>query len=69
MISLTCLIVDGTKVAKATSIDNLLAEDFDLVINARRFAVKTPETGEFRELSCQIFRSLTPRPRKQNDDV
>jgi len=33
---------NGTKIAKATTIDILLREDFDLLINSRKFEVKPP---------------------------
>ncbi|XP_067935275.1 calcium uniporter protein, mitochondrial-like [Watersipora subatra] len=34
---------DGSRIAKATTIDLLLQEDFDLVINSKKFAITPPD--------------------------
>lgn len=42
--------LDGTKIAKATTIDILLREDFDLLINSRKFEVKPPTVGMYNHV-------------------
>ena len=42
----TLCFIDGSKIAKATTIDLLLQDDFDLVINSRKFSVSSPKVGK-----------------------
>ena len=53
------MFIDGTKIAKATTIDLLLQDDFDLMINERRFAVRPPKTGKLLLLHAGCSPTVT----------